>query len=217
MKMISKQDQTIVVQREEFIVNLNNIQIALTVLIVACGILVLLPQSRSWILPELVIDTPSNEEGNLLVGITIGVAAISMIIFLGLTLDKIWQAIKSPVQIRLWETYTFDQAKDDVETNKWSKSSSLGTLSALKAIEVIVDIAYRADIDDPESTDMSPTSFYKVVAIFDADRQETLERNDIPLASSEKIQQRFRQQLAETHQAVADLNVFLGLPTSINT
>jgi hypothetical protein len=217
MKIVSRQDQTIVVQREEFIVNLNPVQIALTVLIIVCGILVLLPQSIPWIWPELVGDTRWHEAENLLsASVAIGIAAIGIIVFLGLALDKLWQAIKSPAQIRLWETYTFDTAKDAVETNKWPELSSLGPLSALKTIEVIVDIDYRADLSDPESTDMSPTSFYQVVAIFDADRQEILERNDVRLASSESLQQRFRQQLAETHRAVADLREFLGVPVLID-
>jgi hypothetical protein len=217
MKIVSRHDQTIVVQREEFIVNLNLAQITLTVVIIAFGMLLLLPQSRTWIWPELVTNTPLNGSENLsLVGVTIGVAAVSMIGLLVLALDKIWQAIKSPAQIRLWETYTFDKAKDAVETNKWPELRSLGPLSALKTIEVIVDIDYPTDLGDPESTATSPTSFYQVVAIFDADRQEILERNDIRLASSESVQQRFRQQLTETHQAVADLREFLGVPALID-
>jgi hypothetical protein len=54
-----------------------------------------------------------------------------------------------------------------------------------------------------------------MIAIFDADRQEILERNHIQLASPKQVQDLFRQQLAKTHQPVADLRELLSLPTQM--
>jgi hypothetical protein len=215
MKIISQDDQTIVVQREEFIVNLNAAQITLTAILLGLGALVLSPRSRQWVLPEFAWDPNwHNRENPLFIGITI----MGVVVALVLALDKIWQAVKSPVQIRLWDTYTFDQTKDKVESRvyQWSQVQSLGAISEIVNIEVMVDIEYRSEANDPDNIDMSPTSLYKVIATFKSNEQEVLERNAIPLASREEVQQLFRQKLAETNQAVSELRDFLGLPSPSN-
>jgi hypothetical protein len=217
MKIISQDDRTIVIQSEVFIVNLNRSQIVLTIIVALLFIWTVLPSSDGGIfnhtngLWELARSDRTNP---LLICVaTIGTA----VLFEGVR-GKLWSAIRSPAQTALSDRYTFDKTQGDVKElkYKWSTPRSLGSPSDIKKIEVVVDIEYRSEANDPENVDMSPTSLYQVIAIFEPDRQEILERNSIPLASSDKVQQLFRQTLTETTQAVAELRDFLGLPYPID-
>jgi hypothetical protein len=212
MKIISRGDRKIVIQREEFIVNLNSLQVVLTMMVVILVIWTLFNGSNGEIFEEF---QPVTLESNSLV---IGVVLLGVIVLLGGSLEKMWDAIKSPARTRLWDRYTFDKEQDDVNdlAYKWSSIRSLGTLSEIKNIKIAVDINYSSEANDPENIDMYPTSLYQVVMTFEDDRQVVLERNAIQLASPDKVQQLFRQTLTETNQVVLDLRTFLGLCSSID-
>jgi hypothetical protein len=214
MKIISRDDREIVIQREEFIVNLSATQIILTMGLVIFFVWIVLHGSDGSILEEfpslLLFDDLTNP---LFIGIVFGA-----IVYLGEYCHQIWNAIKSPARTRSWDRCTFDKEQNDVNelTYKWSSPSSIGALSEIKNIEIVVDINYNSEANDPENVDMYPTSLYHVVMTFEDDRQVLLERNDIQLASPDKVQQLFRQTLTETNQVVLELRTFLGLCSSID-
>jgi hypothetical protein len=212
MKIISQDDREIVIQREEFIVNLNSLQVVLTMMVVILVLWTLFNGSNGEIFEEF---QPLTLESNPLV---IGVVLLGVIVLLGGSLEKMWDAIRSPARTRSWDRYTFDKEQNDVNelTYKWSSPSSIGALSEIKNIEIVVDINYSSEANDPENVDMYPTSLYHVVMTFEDDRQVLLERNDIQLASPDKVQQLFRQTLTETNQVVLELRTFLGLCSSID-
>jgi hypothetical protein len=215
MKIISRDDRKIVIQREEFVINLSSTQVILTVILAILFIRMALYGSDGGILAEFPPLWHLEDGTNPLL---IGVVALGAIGLLGEFFIQLWDAIKSPTRTKLWDRYTFDQEQDDI-TNlpyKWSKISNLGLLSEIKNIEIVVDINYSSEADDPENVDTRPTSLYRVVMTFEGDRQVELERNAIQLASSDKVQQLFRQTLTETNQVVLELRTFLGLSGSID-
>jgi hypothetical protein len=214
MKIISRDDRKIVIQREEFIINLSVAQIILTMGLVIFFAWILLHGSDGSILEEfsplLLFDDLKNP---IFIGIVFGAIA-----YLGEYFYQIWNAVKSPARTRLWDRYTFDKEQNDVNelTYKWSSPSSIGAFSKIKSIEIVVDINYSSEADDPENVDMRPTSLYRVVMTFEDDREVLLEHNAIQLASPDKVQQLFRQTLTETNQVVSELRTFLGLYSSID-
>jgi hypothetical protein len=217
MKIISQDDRKIVIQCEEFIINLNGSQIVLTVILALLFIWTVLPSSGGGIFQdtyELWALAPSDRTNPLY----IGVAVMGTGVLFEAIRSKLWSSIRSSAHTALSDRYTFDKAQENVEElrHKWSTPRSLGSPGDIKKIEVIVDIEYRSAVDDPENIDMCPTSLYQVIAIFEPDQQEILERNSIPLASSDQVQQLFRQTLAETTQVVAELRDFLGLSSIVD-
>jgi hypothetical protein len=214
MKIISRGDRKIVIQREEFIVNLSTAQIILTMGLVISVVWIVLNGSDGTILEEFPsLSLFDNLTNPLFIAIVFGA-----IVYLGEYFYQIWNAIKSPARTRLWDRYTFDKEQDDVNElpYKWSSPSSIGAFSKIKNIEIVVDINYSSEANDPENIDMRPTSLYQVVMTIEDDRQVVLERNAIQLASPDKVQQLFRQTLTETNQVVLELRTFLGLCSSID-
>jgi hypothetical protein len=224
MKIISRGDRQIIVQREEFIVNLSRDKMIPPVIFTALLCLILLPSTNegSFGNPRHLLHFDPVDKTNLLfVGIIIFVSTFVV----GDLLWELWALMKSPARTRLWDRYTLALDQDIVEVlrYKWGKPLNLCVLSQIKSIELIVDIdcraettSYSTNVGYSRSVDMFPTSLYKVIATLETDRQEILEQNSIPLASSDKVQQLFRQTLTETMQAVAELREFLGLPSLIN-
>jgi hypothetical protein len=211
MKIINRADRKIVIQSEEFIVNLNILQVVLTIMVVVLMIWTLLNGSNGEIFEEF---KPLTLESNPLV---IGVILLGVLVILGGSLEKTWNRIKSPARTRLLDRYTFDKEQNDVNglTYKYSSPSSIGALSEIKNIEIVVDINHSSEANDPENVDMYPTSLYQVVMTFEGDRQVVLERNAIQLTSPDKVQQLFRQTLTETNQVVLEMRRFLGLCSSM--
>jgi hypothetical protein len=217
MKIISQDDRKIVIQSEEFIVNLNRSQIVLTIIVALLFVWTVLPSAGGGIFKDthrLWALAQSDRTNPLFIGVAVFGTAV---LFEGIR-SQLWASIRSPTRTALSDRYTFDKAQGNVEElkYKWSTPRNLGSPSDIKKVEVVVDIEYRSEVNDPENVDMFPTSLYEVIATFEPDRQEILERNSIQLASSDKVQQRFRQALTETTEAVAELRDFLGLPSPID-
>lgn len=210
MKIIYQDNQKIVIQREELVNNLdlgNMIQYGFLMFI---ALLTLSPESITldcdgcfWI--------PSNDLRNPLFivvtwfGIIVGVSGLFL---------QLWQAFKSPTQKRYWDRYVFDKQTCSLTRleYKWSQPKFFGNFHAISNLEIVVDIHYRNDVNDPESVDTSPESVYSVNLIFADGQQASLEHNAIPLVSSEKVQEEFRTTISETVKVVADLKHFLELP-----
>jgi hypothetical protein len=217
MKIISQDDLRIIIQREAFIVNLNHSQFVLTIIVALLFGWTVLPSSGGGIFQdthEFWLLAPSDRSNPLF----IGVAVVGIVVFFEGIRSQLWASTQSPARTVLSDRYTFDKAQGDVKElrYKWSTPRSLGSPSDIKQIEVVVGIEYRSEADDPENLDMFPTSFYQVIATFEPDHQEILERNSIQLASSDQVQQLFRQTLTETTKVVAELRDFLGLPSPID-
>jgi hypothetical protein len=215
MKIISRDDRKIVIQREEFIVNLMNFQTISFGGIAFFTMLALFPEATGTVYEESPWGIGRTDETiPFFIFIEISVLIVSLIV-IG---EEFWQLLKSPTRNRLWDQYTFDKVQDDVSelTYKWSSPSSIGALSKIKNIEIVVDINYSSEANDPENVDMRPTSLYRVVMTFEDDREVLLEHNAIQLASPDKVQQLFRQTLTETNQVVLELRAFLGLCSSID-
>jgi hypothetical protein len=224
MKIISRGDQQIIVQREEFIVNFSGDKMIAPVIISVLLCLILLPSTNEGNLGNprhLLHLDPVDTTNPLFVGIVILVSTVVV----GDLLWELWALMKSPARTRLWDRYTLAPDQDTVEVlrYKWGKPLNLCILSQIKNVELIVDIEFRAEttsystnVGYSRPVDMFPTSLYKVIVTLETDRQEILEQNSIPLASSDKVQQLFRQTLTETMQAVEELREFLGLPSPID-
>jgi hypothetical protein len=215
MKIISRDDRKIVIQREEFIVNLINVQTISFGGLAIMAIYLLSPEARRIVYEESPWGIGRTDETSpffIFVGISV---LIGSLIRIG---EQFWQLLKSPTRKKMWDQYTFDKEQDDVSelTYKGSAPQSLGTLGEIRNIEISFDIEYKSKANDPEDSDMFPTSLYKVIATFEGDRQVLLERNAIQLASPDKVQQLFRQTLTETNQVVLELRTFLGLCSSID-
>ncbi len=210
MKIIQREAQQIIVQREEFIDSLDIANIFPFGMLIFTAWLALSPESKGLDCDNCFWYVPSVATNPLFIGvgwIGLGIGLVGLIF-------QLWKAVKSPARIRLWDRYTFNKQSDTLEilAYKWSKPQDFGNLNNITDVAVVIEIKYLSEADDPENVDISPESLYKVLLTFADGQQKTLEQNALHLGASDVAQKAFQQTIAETAQAVTDLREFLDLP-----